>query len=232
MMAQVTPRRMTDEVTRILHDRIVRGELPPGTKLDLVTLAEELGVSRTPLREAVLRLEASGLVVRQPYRGAVVAGVDVQRLEEVTALRIDLEGRAALLAVPRLADATIDAMVEVLDDIEAKQHDDDFSPVGFNELNATFHDLLYAAAGAPQLLRLINTLSAEADRIRLHFDLRSPLAEQFHRDIVEACRRRDADAAALATRQHILESFFAMRGGDRDPGDGILAQVLRDFSLR
>ncbi|MCX6502490.1 MAG: GntR family transcriptional regulator [Microbacterium sp.] len=221
---------MTDEVARILRDRIVRGELPAGSRLELATLAIELGVSRTPIREAILQLETAGLVQRQPYRGTVVAGVDPLRLEEVTALRIDLEGRAALLGVPRLTDDDVARMTAILDELEARHDDEDLATV-FNELNRAFHDVLYRAAGAPVLTRLIETLGAEADRIRLHFDLRSPLAEVFHRQILAACRDRDADAAARATRLHLLESYFGMRNQGRDVTPGILADVLHEQGI-
>lgn len=226
-MARLTPRRMTDDVTRILRDRIVGGDLAPGWRIDVAAIADELGISRTPVREAILQLESAGLVVRQPYRGTVVAGVDVNRLEEITALRIDLEGRGALRGVPRLSDADIDRMGGLLDELEHRRDDEDFSLGVFNDLNRAFHGVLYDAADAPVLRHLIDRLGVEADRIRLHFDLRAPLAEAFHRDILDACRRRDAAGAAHATRQHLLESYIGMRGGDRAISDGILADVLR-----
>jgi len=222
---------MTDEVFRILRDRIVRGELPAGARLDTTALAADLGVSRTPVREALLQLESAGLVTRQPYRGTIVAGVDAGRLAEVTALRIDLEGRAALLGVPRLTDDDIAQMAAALDDLDARREAPDFSLGVFNELNARFHDVLYMAADAPVLSALIAQLSGEADRIRLHFDVRAPLAEEYHREILAACRRRDAAAAALATRRHLLEAYLGMRGGERTVPPGLLADVLRELNV-
>lgn len=230
-MAALSPRRMTDQVTRILRDRIVGGELPPGSRIDVSTLADELGISRTPVREAILQLETAGLVVRQPYRGTVVAGVDPNRLEEVTALRIDLEGRATVLGVPRLSDADVDRMAQLLEELESRRDDEDFSQGVFNELNRAFHGVVYAAADSPTLHRLIETLGAEADRIRLHFDMRAPLAEAHHREILDACRRRDADAAAEATRRHLLESYLGMRGGELVIPAGLLAAVLRENEM-
>jgi len=230
-MAQLTPRRLTDDVTRILRDRIVAGDLPPGARVDVAALAAELGISRTPVREAILHLESAGLVVRQPYRGTVVAGVDVQRLEEVTALRIDLEGRAAALGVPRLSDDDLARMAATLEELDRAGDDPELSLGLFNELNRAFHGVLYAAADAPVLVGLIERLQDEADRMRLHFDLRSPLAEAYHRQILDACRRRDAAGAAAATRAHLLESYLAMRGTDRAVAPGILADVLREQGM-
>ncbi len=230
-MASLTPRRMTDQVLRILRDRIVSGELAPGARIDVTTLAADLDISRTPVREAILQLEAAGLVERQPYRGTVVVGVDAQRLEEVTALRIDLEGRAAVLGVPRLADSDVARMVEILTELDARADDPAFSLGVFNDLNQRFHDVIYAAADAPVLRRIIDDLSAEADRIRLHFDVRAPLAEAFHREILDACRRRDGAAAAAATRAHLLESYLAMRGGERSVPAGILADLVAELGM-
>jgi len=230
-MAQLTPRRLTDDVTRILRDRIVSGDLPPGARIDVAALAVELGISRTPVREAILHLETAGLVVRQPYRGTVVAGVDVHRLEEVTALRIDLEGRAAALGVPRLSDDDIARMSALLDELERRSGDPDFALGVFNELNRAFHGVLYAAADAPVLLGLIGRLGDEADRMRLHFDMRAPLAEAYHREILDACRRRDVEAAVRATRAHLLESYLGMRGTDRDVAPGVLADVLHETGM-
>lgn len=230
-MATLSPRRMTDQVTRILRDRIVEGDLVPGTRIDVSLLAAELGISRTPVREAILQLETAGLVVRQPYRGTVVAGVDPNRLEEVTALRIDLEGRATLLGVPRLSEADIDRMTQLLDELESRRHDEDFSRGVFNELNRAFHGVVYAAADSPTLRRVIELLGAEADRMRLHFDVPAPLAEAHHREILDACRRRDAEGAARSTRRHLLESYLAMRGGSPRIHGGLLVDVLRENEM-
>lgn len=140
--------------------------------------------------EAILQLETAGLVDCQPYRGTVATGIDPGRLEEVTALRIDLEGRAAALGVPRLTDADVTEVTRIVDELERRGDDDDFSFGVFNELNSAFHTVLYRAADAPVLSTLIGRLCAEADRIRLDFDLRSPIAEAFHRRILAACSPR------------------------------------------
>lgn len=229
-MESFAPARMADRVARLLRDRIVAGELDAGARIDVTTIAADLGISRTPVREAILQLEAAGLVIRQPYRGTVVAGVDAGRLEEVTALRIDLEGRAAALGVPRLTDADVGRMQDILDELDRRHDDADFSRGLFNELNSAFHGVLYEAADSPVLLGLIRSLEQEADRIRLHFDVRAPLAEEYHRRIIDACRNRDAAAAALATRLHLLESCLAMRGTGAAPA-GLLADVAAELGL-
>ncbi|GHF18991.1 GntR family transcriptional regulator [Pseudolysinimonas yzui] len=220
------PARMADQVTRVLRDRIVDGTLPAGSRIDIGETANELGVSPTPVREALVQLESLGLLTREPYRGAVVVGIDLNRLEEVTALRIDLEGRAAELGVPRLSDADLERMREVLGQLERGSDDAAFSLGLFNELNREFHSVIYRASDSPTLVRLIDLLGAEADRMRLHVDVRAPFAEAFHRQILAGCERRDAPAVAAATRQHLLEAYIAMRHGDDTISPGILADVL------
>lgn len=223
-------RRVADEVYRILQSRIISGELAPGARIDIDAIALELEVSRTPVREAVLQLASAGLVERQAYRGTTVTGVDEGRLEEVTALRISLEGLATELGATRISDADIDEMARIQDEIEARGGESDFSSGLFNELNARFHGLIFAAAETPVLARLIGELGSEADRIRLHFALKPDLAHLYHREIIAACRQRDASAAALATRRHLVAAYVGMRGGDR-VATGALAAVIAQYGL-
>src|SRR5215208_1752377 len=112
-------RRMADTVFDRLHERIVSGDLAPGDRVDATDIAESLGVSRTPVREAILRLDAQGLVERQPYRGVVVTTVDQTAAEEVAALRIHLETLAARAAVPRLQPQDVARMGELHQQLEA-----------------------------------------------------------------------------------------------------------------
>lgn len=230
-MTTVQPRRIADQVVGIIRDRIVSGALPAGARIEIKDLVTELGVSQTPVREAILQLEALGLVTRQPYRGTVVAGIDVTRLEEITALRIDLEGRATLLGVPRLSAEDLKRMCAVHAELAAHEGDDEFAFTHFNRLNREFHGVIYAAADSPTLVRLIDTLQDEADRIRLHVDMAESRAVEFHAQILDACRRRDASAACAATRQHLLHSYREMSGSDDTIADGILADVLRETRM-
>lgn len=230
-MALLQPRRMTDAVVRELRKRIVAGDLAPGARIDINVLAAELGVSHTPVREAILHLEGLGMVTRQPYRGTVVTGIDPNRLEEITALRIDLEGRATLLGVPRLSQRELERMREFNDEFAAGERNGPHGPDDFNRLNREFHGIVYAAADSPTLLRLIESLQDEADRIRLRVDMKRSTAPAFHAEILEACERRDAQAACDATRRHLLETYFALRGGEPRPGEGLLAGVIRDTRM-
>lgn len=223
-------RRATDEVYRVVQSRIINGELAAGARIDIDAIAAELGVSRTPVREAVLQLASAGLVERQPYRGTVVTGVDESRLEEVTALRISLEGLATERGVLRLTAADIDRMAAIQDEIERAGAGPGRTFGAFNDLNRAFHDVIFHAADSPVLVRIVGILGAEADRIRLHFPIEPGLAHRFHRAIIEACRARDAVAARDETRRHLLEAYFGMRG-TRELGPGPLASALAECGI-
>src|SRR4051794_20214792 len=155
-------RRMADTVFDRLHERIVSGDLAPGDRVAATEIAESLGVSRTPVREAILRLDAQGLVERQPYRGVVVTSVDHSAAAEVAALRIHLETLATRAAVPRLGPADLDHLRELHARLEAVLAGPD-AQRGFSALNREFHLTLYRAAGSPELARVIDELSARAE---------------------------------------------------------------------
>lgn len=202
-------RRVADEVFDRLHERIVTGALQPGDRVDSTEIAANLGVSRTPVREAILRLDALGLVERIAYTGVVVTGIDPAVAEDVTALRIHLETLAVRTGVPRLSAGDLDRMRELHERLEAAvggpdaQHD-------FRDLNREFHLTLYRAAGSAGLERTIADLSAQAERLRLHFDVRHGRALADHAAILAACRAGDVEAAVTATREHIMETFLMM----------------------
>ncbi|WP_324650633.1 GntR family transcriptional regulator [Georgenia sp. H159] len=218
-----TAGRMTDEVLGVLHARIVDGTLPPGRKVGIEAIAREFGISRTPVREAVLKLESLGLVDRLPYRGSVVAAISEEDLSEVAALRVVLEGLAAELGTPRLTKPDLVRMRAVLAELDSAADEPDYALGRFNALNREFHRTIYAAAGSPVLLRLIDQLAAEADRLRLRGDVRGSGADTHHREILAACERRDAVAVADHTRRHIAQLVRSRHHGTEPD---LLSRVL------
>ncbi|MFK0119842.1 GntR family transcriptional regulator [Streptomyces sp. NPDC090994] len=219
-------RRAADLVFEHLQERIVAGELAPGDRLDPTDIAESLGVSRTPVREAILQLDSAGLVRRLPYRGVVVAELDRGLAEEVTALRIQLETLAARIAVPRLRETDLATMREAHERL-GQALTSEHPQREFNELNRRFHLALYERAESPVLLRTIESLTGQAERIRMHFDLRQSPAGRHHQEILDACARRDVEAVVAATRDHILTAHRMTMGEDYQvPPGSALAAVL------
>jgi DNA-binding GntR family transcriptional regulator len=192
-----------------LHGEIVNGTRPPGSRVDLDEVGRQLDVSRTPVREALLRLETEGLVERTPYRGAIVAGIDPVVAEHTAAARIQLEGLAVRLAVPRLTTRQISAMAARLKDLENLQKDPGSETADWNELNRQFHGIIYEASDSPTLVRPIEALAAQASRFRLHFHPQSFDSRKDHRAILVACKGGDPDEAARVAQLHILRAYMA-----------------------
>jgi DNA-binding GntR family transcriptional regulator len=212
-------RRTADWVFNHLHGEIVSGTRPPGSRVDLDEVGRLLEVSRTPVREALLRLETEGLVERAPYRGAIVAGIDPVLAEHTAAARIHLEGLAVRLAVPRLTPDQIQAMAACLKELERLQRDPESATPDWNELNRQFHGIIYEATDSPTLVRPIDALAAQASRFRLHFRPQSFDSRRDHRAILVACKRGDPDEAARVSQLHILRAHLAsMEISDVDPG--------------
>lgn len=220
-------RRAADQVFDRLLERIVSGALSPGDRLDPTEIAESYGVSRTPVREAILKLDAEGLVERMPYRGVVVTGVDPSTAEDLAGLRIQLETLAVRAALPRLTDEDVDHMRDVHERLQVAVGGPQ-AQSAFAELNREFHLTLYGASGSPTMTRQINDLSAQAERIRLHFDIRHGHAVEDHARILAACAERDVEEAVAATRDHILGALSLMiENFEVSPGS-VLGLALQD----
>jgi DNA-binding GntR family transcriptional regulator len=204
-MLPVARRTLTDAAADALRERILRGGMAAGTPLRQEAIARELGVSRIPLREAFLRLEAEGLVALLPHRGAVVAELPLDDVAELFELRASLESDLIRRAVPRL---------QAADHAMAKQRATAFADALANEdlaalgeANLQFHAALYATARRPRTLEVVTRLHGTCDRLlRLQLTLTDGGARAIreHRTIAAAARRGDAERAAELTREHIL----------------------------
>lgn len=196
---------LADATTRVLRERILHGTLAAGEPLRQEALAQELGVSRIPLREAFQRLEAEGLVVLLPHRGAVVAELPLGDVRELFELRAMLESDLARRAVPR---ATAADHAEIRAAAAAFAAALDAGEVGtLGAANLRFHQALYRPAGRPRSLELFTRLHQQSDRLlRLQLTLTDggARAVREHRAIAAAARRRDATGTARLVRDHIL----------------------------
>lgn len=194
-------RTVEEGVFETLRDSIVRGELAPETPLRLLPLAQSLGVSTTPVRGALDRLQHEGLVHQRPHRATIVAPLDQQDLAEIQAIRLGLEGIAARLGAPNLTDDDVRGMERLLADgrVWAAQHDlDEYVDFIWN-----LHAIPYAATGRGQLFELIHEYELRAQRyIRIAVGSRFGFEQSIqHQEAwVEACRARDGDAAERVIR--------------------------------
>lgn len=206
---KLKPEIPTARIAEQLRERILSGELAGGVPLRQERIAEEFGVSRIPVREALSRLEAEGLVTREHHRGCVVSEVSLADLEESLEIRSALEVRALRLAVPRMTQSDFDAAEHVLERYAAAT-----APAQYTERNLEFHLTLYRAAGMPRLTRMIEDLIRGTARyVRVYVStvrgLEGPLRE--HQEILQACRDRNVTQAAALLEAHIEKTRMALR---------------------
>ncbi|WP_137176913.1 GntR family transcriptional regulator [Roseomonas sp. AR75] len=194
------PRDLGQEAYDRIRDAIREGLLVPGLRLTENDLATRFGVSRTPVRQAIARLEAEGLLTRDPRRGLTVTRPDHQQVIELYVMREILEGAAARLAAQHATDTEFDAMAELIE-AEPPVLDD---AAALSALNQRIHGMLYLAAHNRYLLRSLEQISATIALLPTLLTLggRAAQAHAEHVAILAALRRRDGHAAEEAARAH------------------------------
>jgi DNA-binding GntR family transcriptional regulator len=193
---------------RRLHRAIQEGQLRPGERLREVELASRLGASRTPIREALARLEHEGLAARDPVRGMIVAELDAGAVAELYVMREVLEGTAAALAARHASDAEIAALRGLADRDREIRGD----PVRLANNNRLFHETLYRSARNRYLLKTLSSLRealALLGQTTLALHGRSGTALEEHAELIAALERRDPAAAEEAARAHIRAAYRA-----------------------
>ena len=196
---------IVDGLARRLAARIVEGELGPGVRLDEQSLAEAFAVSRTPVREALARLAASGLVERRPHRGVVVATLSMERLSHLFEVMTELEGACARFAAERMGAPERAALA----DLHARSRA--VAEAGLTEayadLNRAFHLAIYDGAHNPALVELtqeVRNRLAPFRRAQFQLSGRLWLSWTEHDAVAEALSAQDGEAAYRAMRAHIM----------------------------
>lgn len=196
-------RTMQEIVYDTIRESILNGHYPPGHRLIADDLAKELGVSRMPIREALHRLEVSGLVMMLPHRGAIVSEFSEPDIIEVYHIRAVLDGLAARLAAPNLSDADFKQLDTHLKEMEKKISAGDTE--AFLRANREFHTVVWKAARASRLQELLENLYDTSQPFR-NTSLQLPgRAEQIleeHRQIADALKQRDAVTAEKYANAH------------------------------
>ncbi|SEH90142.1 transcriptional regulator, GntR family [Rhizobium tibeticum] len=188
-------------ITAALRREIEGGNLLPGTVLKQELLAERFGVSRQPVRQALDRLLASGLLDRRPDRSLAVAGLTEEQARELAEIRAALEKMALRGSLPILGDSDLRKAHRLNEDLVEEEN-----PAILEELDVAFHRTLYGRCGNARLLFMIDELRRESRRAYLKqpkgSDERVSLHAE-HRAIIEACARRDEAAALQALSAHL-----------------------------
>lgn len=202
------PGLVRDRVVDALRDAIIAGRLKPGERIRERELVSLLGVSRSPLREAIRILETEGLITSLAYRGARVSELSATDLHDMLHVRIMLESFAARLAIERLDDATLRAMEEQVERARAAGAQVDLQ-ANF-DLGLEFHDLLVAACGNRKVVQLHENLKRHQTRYQ-HFAFarvgRDVRALDEHAEIVTALRARELAAVEQGIRAHLLRFY-------------------------
>ncbi len=196
-----------DDQTRAIADRlrerIIGGELAAGAPLRQEQLAALFGTSRMPVREALRILQAEGFVEMVRNRGAAVAPIDLDDLNEIYEMRAMVETMALRLAIPELSNSRIDRAAVIQNELESASLSE------FGRLNKAFHLTLYEACARPRLLAHIALLNDAADRYlkiairRLDYSDRS---NREHRALLDACRARDSARAEALLADHVRDA--------------------------
>ncbi|MDF9877268.1 GntR family transcriptional regulator [Cellulosimicrobium cellulans] len=204
-----TSGRMADEVYDTLLDQLMSLHLPPGSRVTIDALARELSVSQTPIRDALSRLEADGLVVRVPHAGyRVPPQITRERFEEMLEVRLLLEPAAARSAAEHATPDQVAQLRRMQEEMSALMATEGHLAYGsFGLRDAAFHDLVAAGGGNRVIRETLARLHTHVHLFRLLYGRNvTHLAVGEHDAVLEAVAARDADAAAYAMRSHILVS--------------------------
>lgn len=195
---------LREVVFHSLRDAILKGELKPGERLMEVHLAEKLGVSRTPVREAIRKLEQEGLAVVNPRRGAEVAKMTEKDLDDVLQIRLALDALAVRMACDHMTEDDLHDLEVATKNFESSIHAGDIKAMV--ETDEAFHDVIYNSTGNPKLIVMINNIREQMYRFRYEYLKDSaayPRLIDEHREIFEGLKSRDQEHVEEAIQIHI-----------------------------
>lgn len=197
----------TQLVAEAIRERILQGEIKAGEPLRQAALAEELNVSRIPVREALLQLEAEGLVNFEPHKGATAADMSAKQVDEVFELRCLLETELLSYSIPNLTDDDIAQAQELMDKMAECQ--DLGTTLG--DLNYRFHNILYSRADRPHTFELADVLIKNSLRyIRMHLTLAGgdKSSQIEHKKLLDLCADKQIYSACDYLRSHINKARY------------------------
>ena len=202
---------LRDVVFYTLRQAILKGELEPGERLMEMQLAEQIGVSRTPIREAIRKLELEGLVLMIPRRGAIVAKITEKDLKDVLEVRASLERLSTKLACERMEEETIEELREAQEAFKAALRGDDITLQAQKDVE--FHDVIYKSTNNLRLIQMLNNLREQMYRYRLEYlkdgTSHQKLVEE-HEAIIEALSRRDTEETTNIMVGHVYNQEQAV----------------------
>jgi len=207
---------LRDVIFETLRKAIVSGEIKPGERLMEVALAEQMGVSRTPVREAIRRLEAEGLVTMTPRRGTHVSEVSIKDMIDVLEVRAALDKLAAGLAAKRIKPSQMKALENIHKQFIAYVEKNNIE--GAIRKDIELHDVIYSATGNSRLVSVVSSLREQIYRFRVLYMTDNIIAENVqheHEEMLAALRANDEKLAAELAEKHIrnqMETIIKIKG--------------------
>ena len=203
-----------DEAYNILHDKIISGELTPYTQLKISELSKELGISRTPVREAILRLENEDLVISKANQWTMVAPTKVERLKDIYPLVLELESYALRENFDQITDEFIDELEKINKQIRMEHMNENIMRV--IELDDEFHDLIVGLSPNKEIKPIIDRLKKRIKRFEIGFyqakDVhKAPSTYDEHLILIESLRERDLDKSLDALRKNWTTSSLMLK---------------------
>ena len=195
---------LRDVVFNTLRQAILRGELKPGERLMEIQLANKLGVSRTPIREAIRKLELEGLVLMIPRKGAEVADITEKSLKDVLEVRRALGELSVKLTCDRITKEEIKELEQAAENFRKTMKSKDITEIA--EADVRFHDVIYTATKNQKLIQLLNNLHEQMYRYRIEYlkdEEVYPKLLKEHKEIIERINRGEKEEAARIVCEHI-----------------------------
>ena len=195
---------LRDVVFNTLRQAILTGDLKPGERLMEIHLADKLGVSRTPIREAIRKLELEGLVIKIPRRGAEVAQITEKSMNDVLEVRQSLDALCVELACDRITEEELENLKRACVGFELAVKTKDTKKIA--QADVALHDIILKATGNDRLISLVNNLAEQMYRYRFEYikdATQHDMLVEEHRQIYESIVKKDRDAASKAAWTHI-----------------------------
>ena len=196
---------LRDVVFQTLREAILKGDIRPGERLMELQLAAKLGVSRTPVREAIRMLELEGLAVTIPRKGAEVARMTEKDMEDVLQIRKCLDELAVSLACDKMTPEQLEKLAAALKRFEESIKSQDVAQIA--QADVVFHDAIYVAADNPKLMTLLNNLREQMYRYRVEYlkdGSAYPKLLEEHKKIYDGLSRKDKTFVVKVTGEHII----------------------------
>lgn len=203
---------LRDVVFNTLREAILKGELKPGERLMEIQLASQLGVSRTPIREAIRMLEQEGLAVTMPRKGAEVAKMTLKGMEDVLEIRAALDELASQLACDRISEEQLLRLEEKKVNFENCLKTGNVKFIA--EADVSFHDVIYEATGNPKLVNMLNNLREQIYRYRVEYLKKAenyPILIEEHEAIYQSLVTRNREDARRAIDVHVENQAVAVK---------------------